>query len=633
MVPSVGHGGVYNPQFDTPGNYVYTVPGNNPCPNATATVVVTEPQAPNAGTNASVALCSNSGTVLMRTLLGGQPAASGSWIYVTGGNVPHGENFDPASDLPGEYLYTVAGDAPCPNASATLVLTVNPATNAGTSDTLQACLSQTDIDLFAALGAGAQAGGIWEDVNGSGAFDGNSFNPSQAGNGSWPFTYAVAGISPCTTSVATITIDVGVGGAAGGDSIVVVCGNLTAYDLFTALSGSPQTGGSWTDGFGTGALGPDGVLNPSLLPFGGQFPFTYTINDPDCGLVTAVVRVTAAPYPVAGTGASLTLCSTSSSIDLFDQLSGDPDVDGSWTNPSGQAHGDFFIPGTDAPGNYTYTVAGTAPCSDASAVVAISVNDPPDAGSDGALLACDTVQSLVLFAGLQGSPQAGGTWQDMNGSGGLTGGSLNTTSINPGTYAYSYTVAVPGCAPDMAQVSVNVVGGVEVSAVQRDCIARDRTYVVTFIITDGDAATYEVTGLTGSISATAPFTFTSEPLLTSQDFEAIVRDQYGCSEVRITGATPCDFANDVFVPESFSPNGDGTNDRFVIPGIEGFPSNSIIIFNRWGAKLYEASAYDNKAVVWDGSTAQGEAPAGTYFYVLDLGNGKDALTGFIYLNR
>ncbi|MBK6344017.1 MAG: gliding motility-associated C-terminal domain-containing protein [Flavobacteriales bacterium] len=633
VVPAVTHSELYDPQVDAPGNYVYTVLGDIPCPNATATVVVVEPQAPNAGSDASVALCSNGAIVLMRTLLGGQPAANGTWVYVTGGGVSHGENFDPATDLPGDYLYTVVGDAPCPNASATLTLSVNPATNAGTSDTLQACLTQTDIDLFAALGAGAQTGGLWNDVNGSGALIGSSFDPSVAGNGSWPFTYTVAGISPCTTSVATITVEVGVGGAAGGDSIVTVCGNLTAFDLFTALSGSPQTGGAWTDGFGTGALGPNGILNPSMLPTGGQFPFTYTINDPNCGLVTAVVRVTAAPYPVAGTGASLTLCSTSSSIDLFDQLGGNPDVDGSWTNPSGQAHGDFFIPGTHAPGDYTYTVAGTAPCADASAVVSITVNEPPNAGSDGALLACDTLQSLDLFTGLQGSPQTGGAWQDLNGSGGLSGGTLNTMSINPGTFAYSYTVNVPGCAPATAQVSVNVVGGVEVGDVQRECITRDRTYVVSFTITEGDAATYEVTGLAGSISASAPFTFTSEPLLTSQDFEAFVRDQHGCSEVRITGSTPCDFANDVFVPESFSPNGDGTNDRFVIPGIEGFPSNSIIIFNRWGAKLYEASAYDNKAVVWDGSTTQGEAPAGTYFYVLDLGNGKDALTGFIYLNR
>ena len=212
-------------------------------------------------------------------------------------------------------------------------------------------------------------------------------------------------------------------------------------------------------------------------------------------------------------------------------------------------------------------------------------------------------------------------------------GSLSTTGIVPGTYVFRYTVSVPGCAPASADVSVTVVGAVEVVDVTTTCIERDRTYVVSFTIVEGDAATYEVTGMAGELSATAPYVFTSEPIFTSQGFEAFVRDQYGCAEVRIEGGSPCAFENDVLMPESFTPNGDGTNDALIIPGIEGFTANRISIFNRWGAKLYEAAGYDNRTVVWDGSTDQGQAPAGTYFYVLDLGNGKDALTGFIYLNR
>jgi len=116
-----------------------------------------------------------------------------------------------------------------------------------------------------------------------------------------------------------------------------------------------------------------------------------------------------------------------------------------------------------------------------------------------------------------------------------------------------------------------------------------------------------------------------------------VQDAFGCEIVRLAGVSPCDFEEAVFIPESFSPNGDGVNETFAIPGIEGYPDNSMIIFNRWGGKMFEGVGYDNNAVVWDGTspeaTVSGPAPSGTYFYILDLGNGEEALTGYIYLNR
>lgn len=99
---------------------------------------------------------------------------------------------------------------------------------------------------------------------------------------------------------------------------------------------------------------------------------------------------------------------------------------------------------------------------------------------------------------------------------------------------------------------------------------------------------------------------------------------------------PSPEVKDFFIPEGFSPNGDGTNDQFVIRGISYYPNNSIIIYNRWGNKIFEANPYKN---TWDGRSAFGlrvggdELPIGTYFYVLDLKNETTVYRGTIYLNR
>src|SRR5690606_17875985 len=65
------------------------------------------------------------------------------------------------------------------------------------------------------------------------------------------------------------------------------------------------------------------------------------------------------------------------------------------------------------------------------------------------------------------------------------------------------------------------------------------------------------------------------------------------------------------IPNGFTPNGDGLNDRFVIRGLEFYPENRLLIFNRWGNEVYNVTAYQND---WDGASL-GE---GTYYYIFEL---------------
>ncbi|WP_428232680.1 gliding motility-associated C-terminal domain-containing protein [Flavobacterium sp.] len=65
----------------------------------------------------------------------------------------------------------------------------------------------------------------------------------------------------------------------------------------------------------------------------------------------------------------------------------------------------------------------------------------------------------------------------------------------------------------------------------------------------------------------------------------------------------------LFIPNLYTPNGDGTNDTFKIPGLESFAENDIVIVNRWGNEVYKTVDYQNN---WAGEGLN----EGTYFYIL-----------------
>lgn len=97
--------------------------------------------------------------------------------------------------------------------------------------------------------------------------------------------------------------------------------------------------------------------------------------------------------------------------------------------------------------------------------------------------------------------------------------------------------------------------------------------------------------------------------------------------------------NCVFIPNIITPNGDDTNDWFTIPCIDTglFRENSLVVYNQWGDKVYEASPYDNDpAKAWRG-TLNGEAgkdlPDGVYFYIFKPGSNIAPMKGFVEIFR
>ena len=92
---------------------------------------------------------------------------------------------------------------------------------------------------------------------------------------------------------------------------------------------------------------------------------------------------------------------------------------------------------------------------------------------------------------------------------------------------------------------------------------------------------------------------------------------------------------DLFIPEVFTPDGDGKNDFFVMKGISG-KVVKLTVFNRWGNKVYENNAYDN---TWNGTPnvsgliiGSNKLPQGTYYYIVEFEDGETKpINGYVVL--
>ncbi len=84
------------------------------------------------------------------------------------------------------------------------------------------------------------------------------------------------------------------------------------------------------------------------------------------------------------------------------------------------------------------------------------------------------------------------------------------------------------------------------------------------------------------------------------------------------------------IPEGISPNGDGANDVFEIPGWEPVHGTGISVFTRWGQEVYRAFPYSNN---WDGSNNMGEPLTDDTYYVLVKMEDEKEYGGFVVIRR
>lgn len=127
-----------------------------------------------------------------------------------------------------------------------------------------------------------------------------------------------------------------------------------------------------------------------------------------------------------------------------------------------------------------------------------------------------------------------------------------------------------------------------------------------------------------------PFSLTpvASPIISTR-YVLQVESMQQCGTV--TDTVDVNVYNKVEIPNAFSPNGDGINDRWMIPGLESYPQSAVQIFNRNGQIVYQARPYNTNG--WDGNYQSTSLPSGAYYYIIERGAGLPAMSGTIILIR
>ncbi len=88
--------------------------------------------------------------------------------------------------------------------------------------------------------------------------------------------------------------------------------------------------------------------------------------------------------------------------------------------------------------------------------------------------------------------------------------------------------------------------------------------------------------------------------------------------------------SDLSIPNTITPNGDGINDYWNIPGLQNYPGCLVQIFTRYGQKVFESKGYSHP---FDGTSGGKPLPVGVYYYIINLNTNCSLLSGSLTIIR
>jgi len=203
--------------------------------------------------------------------------------------------------------------------------------------------------------------------------------------------------------------------------------------------------------------------------------------------------------------------------------------------------------------------------------------------------------------------------------------SFTNNSIPCSVTATSNAVAVSIIAPSNPAPSVTI------SASANNVYAGSP---ITFTATPVNAVNnpayqWQVNGANAGVNSS---TFTTATLANGDIITCTMQTTGGCNAPVTSAPITATILPPVVVipPNTFTPNGDGINDVWSIPALTAYPNCLVTIYTRYGSEIFRSKGYNNP---WDGLYKGSKLPVGAYYYVIDLGNNKLPVSGYVAIIR
>ncbi|MES2590353.1 MAG: choice-of-anchor L domain-containing protein [Bacteroidota bacterium] len=629
-----------------------------PCPTLdTVVITITDTSPLDAGPDA--AFCANGNAVIGTTSVPGTtyawtPTAGLSSSTVSNPTVTLTNTGTSATTT--NYILTATTSSCIAKDTVAVIVSALASADAGIDQTI--CSSS--VTLNGAIGGSASVG-TWG--GGTGIYTPNNTSPnatyapssSEIAAGTVTLTLTTddpPGLCPATNDQVTVTINLQTIISAGADQSICIGNTAT---LNGSVAGSSSTG-TWSGG--TGTYNPDNadpmaVYTPSTAEETyGMATLTFTADGSagPCSAVNDDVVITINQLPTANAGSSQTVCK-GTSITLNGSIGGSA-TSGTWSGGTGTYSPDnttlnaVYTPST---AEYTSGSVGltlttndpAGPCTFSSSNVTFSFYEKPVVGfsadnTSGCPVHCTNFTNTSSI--VSGSSIVTWNWDFGDGS---TPSTLQTPSncfLQSGFYDVTLTATSNnGCVTSLTQshlVEVFNLPDAEFTPTPNPATILEP--VITFSDQSSPDVNYWYWNFGDGNSLASGST---DPVHIYPDSAAdylvtlTVTNTNGCFD-SIKHLVTINPAFTFYIPNAFTPNGDGTNDYFFGSGI-GIKKYDLWIFDRWGNMIFHGNTLSES---WDGKANAGDRTAQADVYVWKVGitdvfNKKHIFVGTVTITR